>query len=171
MKKLYILRHAKALQTNKIDDHERPLSQEGVEACASVAAYMQAQHIQPEGIVCSPSARTRGTIDIIAEHYPLNADIRLIPALYLASAGELFAIINRVEERVSSLLISGHNPGLHYFAMLLAGEQGDPSLLALLKRGLPTASLVSFECLVATWQQIEPGLGGLKGVWSPNANA
>lgn len=162
MKKLYILRHAKAEHNSKIDDHERPLSPQGLEACAVVANYMQAHKVRPDIILCSPSSRTRGTIEAISSYYPLTDNIHFLPSLYLATAGEIFKAL-AVAKDASSVLISGHNPGLHHFALLLAGEKGAEGVLASLKEGLPTAGLISFECQVDNWEQLEPGLGRLVG--------
>lgn len=169
MKKIYILRHAKAEHNSKIDDHERPLSVQGAADCRVLAEYMQAQHIMPDIILCSPSSRTQGTIEAIAEHYPLTAPIQLLPSLYLASAGEIFSAINRVENTVSSLLISGHNPGLHQLALLLSSKNTSDDALAPFKINLPTASLITFECDVRNWQDVEVGSGKLVGFFKGRA--
>lgn len=166
MKKLYILRHAKAAHNNKIDDHERPLTLEGVEHCTRVAHYLAKEQIAPEHVMCSTAIRTRDTIATIAESYPLSSPLYL-PRLYLASAGEIFRIIEQIDESITSVLLCGHNGGLHEFAALLAGSEANPGLLAQLKTPLPTSALVSVECNVSRWQEIEIGSGRMTGFYDP----
>lgn len=170
MKKLYILRHAKAAHNTKIDDHERPLTLEGLENCARVADYLTKERIAPEHVMCSTAIRTRDTIATIAESYPFPSPIYL-PQLYLASAGEIFRIIGQIDDSITSVLLCGHNGGLHEFAALLAGSEARPGLLAQLRTPLPTSALVAVECATSHWQEVEVGSGSITGFYDPSLPA
>lgn len=67
MSELYLLRHAKAVpQEAGGSDRDRPLEQRGRHAAQAVARWIEEQRISPDLVLCSPSLRTRQTLDIVA---------------------------------------------------------------------------------------------------------
>ncbi len=87
-------------------------------------------------VLCSPSKRTRETLDLLVNSGLMYADrVRFPEGLYLASADEIEAIMvnHFLKHRPKRLFIIGHNPGLAYIA----------SRIPLLKFDhLPTSGLV-----------------------------
>ena len=60
MKRLYLLRHAKAEQQLPAQqDIERSLTEVGRQAAGQVANYFLAHNYKPDIAICSPAARTR----------------------------------------------------------------------------------------------------------------
>ncbi len=168
MKKLYLLRHSKAGQTNKkiIDDHERPLTQKGVESCAEIGDYMAASKMIPEKIFASSSARTTETTMIITECLGGNIDFSLESRLYLASIYDLFSIVTGFDESLDSILLVGHNPGIHQFCMEVAGT-GDKQMYRNLRSNFPPAALACFELDVQNWHEVLPQCGHLTQFVTP----
>ena len=168
MKKLYLLRHSKAEQTSKkiLDDHERSLTSKGEEYCHRVGAFMQQNQITVDTILCSSSARTTRTAEIIAPYLNYHNPIALESRLYLASVYDIFQIIHALNEDVQSLLIVGHNPGLHQFCMELAGK-GSKQTYRKLRSNFPPASLVEFDAECDYWFNLSVQDGILRSFHTP----
>lgn len=67
MKKLLLIRHAKAVHDNAYDDFERPLRHRGIRDAQSMAEALLKEKIVPQVLVTSPAIRTLATADIFSE--------------------------------------------------------------------------------------------------------
>jgi phosphohistidine phosphatase len=135
LKTLYILRHAKAAQESREGDAERPLMKRGRRAAAAIGEYLAALEPPPRLVLCSTSARTRETLDEILPAFDREPQLLFEDALYLAGASRLLDRLQRLPEQTGSVLLIGHNPGLHQLAAALASEPGA------LAESFPTAAL------------------------------
>ncbi len=163
MKRLFVLRHSKAGQTNKkiLADHERPLTQKGVEVAHLTGQYMHNCNYHPDHIVTSNATRAIETGDIVLQYLPDNIEREVSTKLYLADSDDIFKFINGfVEDSVSNLLIIGHNPGLHYFAMDLAGS-GDKKKFREMRTNFPPRSLAVYNIDVTSWADVTSQSGEL----------
>ena len=96
MKRLYILRHAKAAQAEPgQDDHARALTVRGIADAEAMARYLRKNGAKPERVLISTSARTVQTADLVLRELegPPRADYR--DGLYLAEAGKIVAMLRR----------------------------------------------------------------------------
>lgn len=111
-----ILRHAKAVPWgSRPDDFSRPLNDDGNQHAAAVAAWIQKNIEWPEMILCSPSQRTRETLQPILELADeLEGRTRFLPQVYGAAVSTLINILDHAFAESESVLIVGHNPGLEY---------------------------------------------------------
>lgn len=159
MKRLYLLRHSKAGQTNKklLDDHERSLTQKGVEVCALLGNYVSEENF--DLVLCSTALRAKETAELVLEQAGQSPHIELLPNLYLASPGEIFRVINQVSEEVSSVLVVGHNPGLQNLAINLAGK-GDKKKFREMRNNFSPPSLAVFD-IDTEWAKVGPRSGEL----------
>lgn len=139
MRILYLLRHAKAEPEAPGGDSERALSKRGRKDAAAMGAVLGERRPAPELVLCSPSARTRQTLERVLP--ALEAAPRVIydDGLYLAEAEKLLERLRLLPKETQSVLLVGHNPGLHELGALLAA---DPGRLA---EGFPTAALAALE--------------------------
>ena len=145
MHELYLLRHAKAAPNEDgIADRDRPLVERGRKGAETIAKWIKRHQLSPDLVLCSPAARARETFDLVRGAVAGRPEIRYEPALYLADAGGLLAQLRQIPESVDSVMLVGHNPGLHELAMLLSDTQAG-ALPGRLATGLPTAALVRFE--------------------------
>ena len=147
---LYLLRHAKAQKAVPgEDDPARPLIRRGRDDAEQMAAWMKKHHIQPATVLCSPSARTRETLEIIQ---PALGDAKIVfeATLYGASVAALRALIARLGRNHESALIVGHNPGIQELAVSLAGH-GPPRLRTRMREKFPTCALAVFTAPVSDW--------------------
>jgi phosphohistidine phosphatase len=163
MHRLFILRHAKAAthpRTAGGGDHDRPLAARGVAALPGVARDIakQLDGHRLDLVLCSTSTRTRETVDLVAHAEPAvaAARLKLDGRLYLADPARLLKTLRKVPDDAATVLLCGHNPGLHQLALLLLGEESVPDRL---RYDLPTAGLVVVD-LDGSWTSV--GAGGAK---------
>ena len=66
MKRLVLVRHAKAVQWGYEDDFNRDLTERGVSDAGKVSAFLKEKGIRPDLIITSPAARALQTAMIFA---------------------------------------------------------------------------------------------------------
>ena len=162
---LHLLRHAKAMPQGEGTDRDRPLEQRGRRAAQAVAAWAAEHRLAPALVLCSPALRTRQTLDIVAPAFARPPQIVIEDGLYLATLRQLLARLRRVPAETASVMIVGHNPGLHELATSLSDVSTGP-LMARLAAGLATAALASYEVPVP-WSAIDRRLGRFTGLITP----
>jgi phosphohistidine phosphatase len=153
MAELWLLRHAKAVGQQE-PDRKRPLAEKGEAAMREVASWAAEQGLAPALILCSSAARTRQTLAILRPALGGKHEIRFEDGLYLADAERMLARLRRVPAKCESVLVVGHNPGLHELAVLLmapgAGKPGKH-----LASEMPTGALAGFE-VEGPWGVLAP---------------
>src|SRR5690606_18739139 len=158
MRELILLRHAHAeLPRTGQADSDRPLSAEGLAEDEAVAAWMRDKSLLPDLVLCSPSRRTRETLDAVTQVVG-ELDKRLEASIYEATAGTLAGLVDSHRD-VDRLLLVGHNPGLErLLALLHSGQSGD-------YRGMPPAAVAVLHLQEDT--PIEPGIASVSAFWWP----
>ena len=164
MKRLYILRHAKAAPGEPgQDDHARALTLRGVADAEAVARYLNKNGAEPERVLVSTSARTVQTADLVLRELASpRADYR--DGLYLAEAGKILAMIQGLPARTGAVMVIGHNPGLEELATLLAREpvrRKERERRDVLEEKFPTCALAVLDFDIERWRDIQPGEGAL----------
>lgn len=150
---LYLLRHAKAVaQEEGGPDRGRPLEQRGRRAAQAVAQWIAEHRIAPELVLCSPSLRTRQTLDIVAASFARPPKIVIEDGLYLASARDLLTRLHRLPADTASVMLVGHNPGFQELAFYLSDVATGPLMARL--GTFPTGALASFQVDIA-WAALE----------------
>ena len=171
MKLLYLFRHAKSSWNDPtLDDFKRPLKRRGVEACATIAAYMRRQRIVPDLVICSTARRARQTLELVSRHLGHEFETRSCDALYMASAAEILAELRVVDDATASVMVVGHNPGLAELAHGLV-RSGEPAALDALAIKFPTAALASLELACESWAEVAPGGARLVAFVTPKGLA
>jgi phosphohistidine phosphatase len=145
-KRLYFLRHSKAGQTNKnlVDDHDRELTDKGVDLCKYVSQFMQNSWDLPEIIITSSAMRAKRTAELLVENLGKNIPIFEERRLYLASVGELMEVVRAIDPKYESVMIVGHNPGLQLFCMQFAGS-GNKQRFREMRANFSPASLAVYN--------------------------
>jgi phosphohistidine phosphatase len=159
---LYIFRHAKAAAEGREGDALRPLMKRGRKAAAAMAQYLAKLEPSPGLVLCSTSLRTRETLDAILPALQNEPELLFEEALYLASASRLLERLQRLPDEAGSVLLIGHNPGLHQLAASLASEPGA------LADSFPTAGLAVLR-ISGRWSALRPGRATLLAFTTPKA--
>ena len=155
---LYLLRHAKSdWEDPSLSDHDRPLAPRGRRAAAHVAEHMAAQGYRPALVLCSSARRAVDTLALVAPALG-GCEVRVEDGLYGATAHELLARLRRIGQEMASVLVVGHNPGMHDLTAQLAGD-GEERAMAQLRAKFPTAALavIDFDDGARGWDALAPG--------------
>ncbi len=161
LKRLLLWRHAKSSWDHPgLADHDRPLAERGRLAAPRMAAWMLAQGLLPERVLCSTACRTRQTWAALAEASPRPLDVAFDRALYMAEAGQLLDRLRGLDAGLASVMLIGHNPGLEDLARRLAGG-GDALSLGRLRLKYPTAALAELALDIPAWSALDDGGGQL----------
>jgi phosphohistidine phosphatase len=162
LKTLYILRHAKAAPESGDGDAERPLVKRGRKAAALMGEYLAAQKPLPDLVLCSTASRTRETLEEVLPSLKPSPSILFEEKLYLASLSRLTERLQQLPESITSVLLIGHNPGLHQLAATLVDDARP------LDDGFPTAALavLKFE---GSWAGLGPNEATLGDYRTPKA--
>lgn len=171
MRQLLLLRHAKSSWDDaSLPDRDRPLNSRGRHAAAVMRKALQSYGLSPDLVLVSTAKRTLQTLEALEpwEDTPL---VEPMDSLYLATAGQYLTALQDVPETVRSVLLIGHNPGLHDLALLLMAprlpnESTEPGRR--LAAGFPTGALA--EMTVSTpWSELAPGGARLVRLLTPRA--
>jgi phosphohistidine phosphatase len=159
MRQLLLLRHAKSSWDDPgLSDHARPLNARGRRAAAAMADAMRELGLSPDIVLVSSARRTLQTLEALTP-FDGGALVEPMDALYLAPWQRLLDELRQAPETARSLLLIGHNPGLHELAVELAGMEvlarggAEAQRLA---DGYPTGALAEFT-IASAWRQLDRG--------------
>lgn len=123
MKRIVIVRHAKAESINLVaDDYYRSLTLKGIDDAKNVAKRINSLDIKPDYIISSPANRALETAEIFAEefNYPVNK-IKYNRDIYdNFNTVKILKQIRDADNNINTFYIFGHNPSLTYFVNILA---------------------------------------------------
>jgi phosphohistidine phosphatase len=148
MRRLMLLRHAKAGPLVAGDDMERPLAESGRAAAQALGGYFAQEQLYPDLVLVSPARRTRETWEALSA--ALEAPMRVEPRLYDGDPERLLALVRESDPAVRGLLLIGHNPGTGELARRLVGH-GDRYAAARMAKGYRTAGLAVIDFAVEDW--------------------
>lgn len=164
---LLLFRHAKSeLGPPGQDDHERDLAARGEVAAPRMGRLLAEAGLVPDLVLCSTARRARRTWELASAVLDAAPPVSHLRSLYMAPPQHLLQTVHRQEPAVRRLMLVGHNPGLHGFALRLAGK-GDEGRRTDLAAKLPTAALVRIGFAADDWGSVAFGSGELLGFWRP----
>jgi phosphohistidine phosphatase len=167
LKLLHLFRHAKSSWDEAgLEDHDRGLAPRGRDGARAMGRFMASAGIRPDLVLVSTARRARATFELAERDWKLKPEHQVARELYLASGAELARRIRGLDDRLGSVMLIGHNPGMHELALALVGSGGEEDRRRLAKK-YPTAALVSIEFEVERWRQIKPGEGRLARFVTP----
>jgi len=153
VKRLFLLRHAKSSWDEPgLADHDRPLAGRGKRASKVMAKHLRDERIVPDLILCSPSLRTRETLERVG--VAQGSEVRIEDEIYGASEDNLLEVLRRVPDDVDSVMLIGHNPSLQALAVSLAGEGSE---IPRMREKFPTAALATLD-FDGGWRELAPGV-------------
>jgi phosphohistidine phosphatase len=152
MKRLVIIRHAKAEQGGYDRDFERQLTEKGKDDAHNVAADLKEWDIYPDYIISSPANRALTTARIFAEvlKYPKDKILEKKGLYFDYTTQEFLDLVHEVDDAHSTLFIFGHNPFMYFMAESLCDK---------FKGDMPTCSTVVINYDVSSWKNIEARQG------------
>jgi phosphohistidine phosphatase len=164
-----LLRHAKSTWDDaSMPDRDRPLNARGRRSAAVMREAMRDLGLAPDVVLVSTARRAMETLEAL-EPWDDTPLVDPMESLYLADPTQLIAALHGVAETVRSVLVIGHNPGLHDLALTLIGSRaigaGGEAARAL-TGGFPTGALAEFV-VAGSWWDLRDGGGRLVRFLTP----
>ena len=147
MKELFLVRHAKSDWGNMdLKDIDRPLKDRGIRDALFMGEFMSKNFEMPEMVLTSPACRAFHTSVLLVRAMKTSYRIiRVDENIYLVSFNELSTMIKNTDDRISRLMLVGHNPGITDLANYFMEE---------FIHNIPTSGIAYFRFDTEKWQQI-----------------
>jgi phosphohistidine phosphatase len=166
MRRLMLLRHAKTERAGPGErDRDRKLTNRGRADAPVIGAYMARHGFVPDLAMVSPATRAKETWLLVAPCFAKPPSMTTDERIYNATVEKLIGAIGEAR-KAQTLLVVGHNPGLHDLAMRLIAT-GDVAARERIDEKLPTSGLVVIELPLEDWTAIHPQSGRLERFVSP----
>lgn len=144
MKRLILMRHGKAERSNAGGDFERGLTERGVRDAALMGRLLADEGLTPDLALVSAARRTRETWDAVSAAFP-DAKSVALKGLYHAAADRILFELEPHADSAETIIIVGHNPGLHELTLGLLRQAGAGSaLVARAESRFPTSTVAAF---------------------------
>ena len=169
MRRLLLFRHAKAERSEPgMEDRARKLVERGRKEATKVGSYMSSHALIPDRVMISPSVRTQETWKFAGTAFRSPPPATAIERLYDATAHTILNVVREATPVTHTLLIVGHNPGLHELAAILIAS-GDIEARERLREKLPTSGLVIIDFALDDWGKLHPHCGRLERFVTPRS--
>jgi phosphohistidine phosphatase len=166
MRRLMLLRHAKTERAQPGErDRDRKLTKRGRVDAPVIGSYMAAHGLVPDLALVSPATRAQETWELAAPSFANAPKTVSDERIYNATAEKLIGLVAETRG-ARTLLIVGHNPGMHDLAVQLIAS-GDPEARERVAEKLPTAGLVVIDLAFDDWSRLHPRAGRLERFVSP----
>jgi phosphohistidine phosphatase len=152
MKRIVIVRHAKAVPYGYHDDFHRDLQERGKKDAKIVGSELHKQGIKADAMISSPAKRAMKTARIFAKKMNFNKNhIRQMNEIYEGlSTYEFLDIINKLPDQWNTVFFFGHNPGFHLFAKYL---------LSRFDEDMPTCATIGIDFDGNNWKEVKAHSG------------
>ncbi|SFD70325.1 SixA phosphatase family protein [Roseivivax sediminis] len=120
-RQLLLMRHAKSDWSFEEPDFDRPLNRRGRRSAKALGDWLRSSGTLPDEVLCSTSARTRETLELL----DIDAPARFEDQLYHA---EPLTVLRALHHATGNrVLVIGHNPGFQEVASrIVAGPPDHP---------------------------------------------
>ncbi len=150
MKRLILVRHAKSSWEHDVIDHQRPLKVRGFKDAEIVSNHLKNSELKIDLALSSDAMRAKTTahifvknLDISQDHFDLNHN------LYDFSGENLIRTIKECDEKISTLMIFGHNYALTDFVNTYGNKYID---------NVPTSGVVIIDFKIDSWKNLCSGI-------------
>ena len=148
MKQLLIIRHAKSSwDFSDLSDFNRSLNERGHRDAPAMAKRILAKSVQLDAIVSSPANRALTTATYFAAAYNFKAaDIITIKELYHASVKVFYETISKLDNKLHTVALFSHNPGITEFINELTTTTID---------NMPTCGIYAVKIKTDSWKDFK----------------
>jgi phosphohistidine phosphatase len=156
MKTVYLFRHGDSEESGLELDYCRKLTEEGRLRTAEMSDHLKSAGIRTGLIITSEAVRAKSTACIAAEGlgYP-ESDIVSEDILYSSKKPEdVMAILRNTPDKISSVMLVGHNPLLSDFALYISSRP--------VEINMKKSSVIKIIFNTQDWDSIAPGSGKIK---------
>lgn len=165
-RELFIMRHAKSDWSQSFSDFDRPLNKRGARNAKKMGEWIKNLQLIPQQILVSPAHRALSTAHLFCSAASIEQTaIQIIPEIYNASENHLYQVLRQVPDKIESVCLIGHNPGIENLLESLSTND-----IPLPEDGklLPTAS-IAHVTIPTPWSDITPKQGLLHSITRPRS--
>jgi phosphohistidine phosphatase len=145
VKTLLVVRHAKSSWEFGIADFDRPLNERGKKDAPEMARRLLNKKINIDAFVSSPANRAKQTAELFCTTYNRNpTEIIFDETLYHSPAKDLFAAVENIHNKFSSVAIFSHNTGLTNFVNQLVSN--------VMIDNVPTCGIFAVTIAIDDWK-------------------
>jgi phosphohistidine phosphatase len=160
MRRLFLVRHAKAELATGRDDYARKLTERGRADARRVAKTLAARRFLPDLLIHSGAARAKETAEIFAAEWRGKVALEKDGHLYDASFETLLDRTRGLRDECNHVGLVGHNPGFGELAAALAGAGAKADLQRLAAK-YPTGAVAVVDFSIDRWAEVELNSGML----------
>jgi len=144
MDRLILFRHGKAERTAPGGDIARRLTDRGRRDAEIMGGVLATQGLVPDLALVSSAARTQETWEAASPAFP-GARLLVRRDLYLADEAVIVDLAETLGESAGTVMIVGHNPGLHMLTLGLLRQAGaGAAVMARAQDKFATSSVSAF---------------------------
>jgi phosphohistidine phosphatase len=163
---LVVARHAKSSWDDPtVADDDRTLAPRGRKAVHRLRHHVAGLAPRPDLVLCSSSRRTRDTLEGIRPALRRETQVEIDRQLYGASAEHLLARLQCIDDKVTCVLLIGHNPAVADLIDLLVTRENRAGSQPAIDR-FPTAA-VAVLSFAGRWRALRPHIALLDSFWTP----
>ena len=167
VRRLVLLRHAKAEAGGRAGDQVRPLALTGRRQCIRIAGALTGHDLVPELVLCSSSVRTLQTWVLVRGGLGhAEIELQVSDGLYQGGAAEVVTALHGIDDAVRTVLVVGHEPTMSRLAAALASPDSGEAALATVRSGMSTGAFAVLE-VAGAWHDLARGAARLTEVVSP----
>lgn len=146
MKHLILIRHAKSSwDSAATNDFDRPLNERGKKDAPMMAQRLLDRKIEIDAFVSSPARRARKTAIAFANTFKRDKEnIVFVEELYGALTEAFYEVIAGLDDKIQTVAIFSHNPGITDFANELTSTIID---------NIPTCGIFAVSAKTNTWSE------------------
>jgi phosphohistidine phosphatase len=168
MRRLMLLRHAKTERADPGErDRDRKLMKRGRSDGTMIGTYMAHHGLVPDLALVSPATRAQETWRLAAAAFAQAPPMLSNDRIYNADTPKLLGVVGEAPKEAHSLIVVGHNPGLHDLALLLIAS-GELKARQRIREKLPTSGLVVIDLPLDDWSLVHAEAGRLERFVSPS---
>jgi len=147
MKRVVIVRHAKAVPFGYDDDFHRDLTDRGESDASKISQRLKEMHVFPDLVIASPAMRTMHTASIYCLNLGVEtSSIRQEEVFYEGLTTHSFvAMLQELPEKVQTAFVFGHNPTVHSLVYNMASA---------FHSDMPTCATVAIDFNVDHWKEV-----------------
>jgi len=145
LKKVIIVRHAKSSWTDfSLSDFDRPLDKRGIHDAPVMAERLKEAGFLPDKMISSNAVRAKTTAGYFSKVFDIS--LEATNDLYHGLPDDYLDIIKAQDQKIDTIALFGHNPGITIIANLIKIGCTD---------NIPTCGIVIAELEDNNWSKAE----------------
>ena len=149
MKQLIVIRHGKSTWELQVRDHDRVLTQRGIDDAHLIGKALKDLNLHPDTLWTSTAARALQTAAIVTEYIDHSLEkLELKRELYTFDSQELLKIIATCDDAIETLVIFSHNHGITDLVNSVGSTRFD---------NVPTTGVVAINFNSNSWSYLGKG--------------